>query len=209
MTREVYYTKAGDFEQLDQFGTVVLMRDQRRFDLAIEPGVGVPSGRAARVKILPNGQVQGVDFAGKIVTDFKLATIPLFVFDNPARLASDDGVFFVPTPYSGAPQRVELPMHAQIGVHQHKLALSNGEPDALFARLVALCKSKKRLVEIVTQPRINIGRIRQISDEPAAPLLTDDFNPPAIQTPAEPDADANSDVYLEPEVETIPAPEKN
>ncbi|MDO5309805.1 MAG: hypothetical protein Q4G03_10015 [Planctomycetia bacterium] len=152
MTNQVYYTKAGDFEQIDQFGSVALLRHGTRYNLAFEPSAIRPSGRAMRLKILPCGRVQGLDAHAQAVVDFNLGDIPLFYFENAARLASEDGVFFVPTPYSGAPQRVDLKLHSKTGVRQHKLCLSNGKPDLVFERIVTLCKSKRRLVEILTQP---------------------------------------------------------
>ena len=122
--------------------------------LSIEPGKVAPTGNSYRVRILKNGQIQGVDMADRIVTDVWVGTIPLFVFDNPALLQSDDGVLFTPTPHSGQPQRVELGPGSKVGVRQHKLLPSNGKPEEIFARIVVLCKSKKRLVEILTQPRL-------------------------------------------------------
>lgn len=151
-TGDVFYTKAGDFEPFE--GGAALVRGDRLFVATIEPGPGVPSGRAERTRVLKNGQIQGVDAAGKRVVDFNIGTISLYLFDNPARLASVDGVFFVPTAKSGEPRRAKLPPNAEIGVESGRLLLSNGRPDEIFARVVALCKSKKRLVEILTQPRL-------------------------------------------------------
>jgi flagellar basal body rod protein FlgG len=103
---------------------------------------------------LKNGQIQGVDATGKRVVNFNAGTFSLVTFENPARLASVDGVFFVPTAESGEPRPVKLPPNASIGVESGQLLLSNGRPDEIFARIVVLCKSKKRLVEILTQPRL-------------------------------------------------------
>lgn len=151
-TGDVFYTKAGDFEPFE--GGAALVRGDRLFVATIESGPGVPSGRAERTRVLKNGQIQGVDAAGKRVVDFNIGTFSLYLFDNPARLASVDGVFFVPTAESGEPRQAKLPPNAEIGVESGRLLLSNGRPDEIFARVVALCKSKKRLVEILTQPRL-------------------------------------------------------
>lgn len=151
-TGDVFYTKAGDFEPFE--GGSALVRGDRIFVATIEPGSGAPSGRAERTRILKNGQIQGVDATGKRVTDFNLGTFSLYLFNNPARLASVDGVFFVPTAESGEPRPAKLPANAQVGVESGRLLLSNGRPDEIFARIVVLCKSKKRLVEILTQPRL-------------------------------------------------------
>ncbi|MBQ2789272.1 MAG: hypothetical protein IJE97_06510, partial [Thermoguttaceae bacterium] len=94
-TGDVFYTKAGDFEPFE--GGAALVRGDRVFVATIEPGPGTPSGRAERTRILKNGQIQGVDATGKRVVDFNVGTYSLYLFDNPARLASVDGVFFVPT----------------------------------------------------------------------------------------------------------------
>lgn len=151
-TGDVFYTKAGDFEPFE--GGAALVRGDRVFVATVEPGPGTPSGRAERTRILPNGQIQGVDATGKRVIDFNVGTFSLYLFDNPARLASVDGVFFVPTAESGEPRPAKLPANAQVGVESGRLLLSNGRPDEIFARIVVLCKSKKRLVEILTQPRL-------------------------------------------------------
>lgn len=151
-TGDVFYTKAGDFEPFE--GGAALVRGDRVFVATIEPGPGTPSGRAERIRILKNGQIQGVDANGKRVVDFNVGTFSLYLFDNPARLASVDGVFFVPTTESGEPRPAKLPTNAQVGVESGRLLLSNGRPDEIFARIVVLCKSKKRLVEILTQPRL-------------------------------------------------------
>ncbi|MBQ7110340.1 MAG: hypothetical protein IJO06_03875, partial [Thermoguttaceae bacterium] len=152
-TGDVFYTKAGDFEPFE--GGAALVRGDRIFVATIEPGPGTPSsGNAERTRILPNGQIQGVDATGKRVVAPNLGTFSLYLFDNPARLASVDGVFFVPTAESGAPRPAKLPANAEIGVESGRLLLSNGRPDEIFARIVVLCKSKKRLVEILTQPRL-------------------------------------------------------
>ncbi|MBR4104545.1 MAG: hypothetical protein IKK39_10850, partial [Thermoguttaceae bacterium] len=151
-TGDVFYTKAGDFEPFE--GGAALVRGDRVFVATVEPGPGTPSGRAERTRILKNGQIQGVDATGKRVVDFNIGTFSLYLFDNPARLASVDGVFFVPTTESGEPRPAKLPANAQVGVESGRLLLSNGRPDEIFARIVVLCKSKKRLVEILTQPRL-------------------------------------------------------
>lgn len=151
-TGDVFYTKAGDFEPFE--GGAALVRGDRVFVASIESGPGTPSGRAERTRILKNGQIQGVDANGKRVIDFNVGTFSLYLFDNPARLASVDGVFFVPTAESGEPRPAKLPANAQVGVESGRLLLSNGRPDEIFARIVVLCKSKKRLVEILTQPRL-------------------------------------------------------
>ncbi len=151
-TGDVFYTKAGDFEPFE--GGAALVRGDRVFVATVEPGPGTPSGRAERIRILKNGQIQGVDATGKRVVDFNVGTFSLYLFDNPARLASVDGVFFVPTAESGEPRPAKLPANAQVGVESGRLLLSNGRPDEIFARIVVLCKSKKRLVEILTQPRL-------------------------------------------------------
>ncbi len=150
-TGDVFYTKAGDFEPFE--GGAALVRGDRVFVATVEPGPGTPSGRAERTRILKNGQIQGVDATGKRVVDFNVGTFSLYLFDNPARLASVDGVFFVPTAESGEPRPAKLPANAEIGVESGRLLFSNGRPDEIFARIVVLCKSKKRLVEILTQPR--------------------------------------------------------
>lgn len=151
-TGDVFYTKAGDFEPFE--GGAALVRGDRVFVATIEPGPGTPSGRAERIRILKNGQIQGVDANGKRVIDFNVGTFSLYLFDNPARLASVDGVFFVPTAESGEPRSAKLPPNSEIGVESGRLLLSNGRPDEIFARIVVLCKSKIRLVEILTQPRL-------------------------------------------------------
>lgn len=151
-TGDVFYTKAGDFEPFE--GGAALVRGDRVFVATVEPGPGTPSGRAERTRILKNGQIQGVDATGKRVVDFNVGTFSLYLFDNPARLASVDGVFFVPTAESGEPRPAKLPANAEVGVESGRLLLSNGRPDEIFARIVVLCKSKKRLVEILTQPRL-------------------------------------------------------
>ncbi len=151
-TGDVFYTKAGDFEPIE--GGAALVRGDRVFVATVEPGPGTPSGRAERIRILKNGQIQGVDATGKRVVDFNIGTFSLYLFNNPARLASVDGVFFVPTAESGEPRPAKLPANAQVGVESGRLLLSNSRPDEIFARIVVLCKSKKRLVEILTQPRL-------------------------------------------------------
>ncbi|MBQ5790091.1 MAG: hypothetical protein IIW01_07355 [Thermoguttaceae bacterium] len=151
-TGDVFYTKAGDFEPFE--GGAALVRGDRIFVAAVEPGPNALNGRAERIRILKNGQIQGVDATGKRVVNFNAGTFSLFTFDNPARLASADGVFFVPTAESGEPRPAKLPANAEIGVESGRLLLSNGRPDEIFARIVVLCKSKKRLVEILTQPRL-------------------------------------------------------
>ena len=150
-TNETFYTKAGDFEQVDADGSVALMRDDALYALSIQVGRVMPSGRAKRVKILMNGQIQGVEFDGKIVTDFNLGTIPLFVFANPSRLASHDGVLFTPTPLSGEPQRADLTPATKFGVTQHKFVLSNGAPEKILERIVTLCRSKAKFLELLGQ----------------------------------------------------------
>lgn len=151
-TGDVFYTKAGDFEPFE--GGAALVRGDRIFVAAVEPGPNALNGRAERIRILKNGQIQGVDATGKRVVNFNAGTFSLVTFENPARLASVDGVFFVPTAESGEPRPVKLPPNASIGVESGQLLLSNGRPDEIFARIVVLCKSKKRLVEILTQPRL-------------------------------------------------------
>ncbi len=156
LTGQTYYTKAGDFEQIDSTNLLspALVRDDCNYLLSIEPSPIVPTGRSERIRILKNGQIQGVNSTGKIVTDVKLGTVALFMFDNPARLNSDDGVFFVPTPQSGEPKPTQLLAGTKIGVTQNKVLASNGQPAEIFARIVTLCKSKKRLVEILSQPTL-------------------------------------------------------
>ena len=150
LSGESFFTKAGDFETIDSTGSVALLRDERRYALVIEEGRVAPTGRAMRIKVLKDGRLQGVDATGNLVTDVHLGQIPLFMFQNQSRLDSRDGVFFTPTPFSGPPQRAILNPSAKTGVTQRRLALSNGKPEELFARLVVLCKSKARLAEIVT-----------------------------------------------------------
>jgi len=151
---QVYYTKAGDFEPTNVPGAVVLTRGTLRYSLATEasPSPRV-SGRAERVRIEKNGRIKGVDVADKLVVDPDLGSVLLFTFDNPSRLDSEDGVFFTPTDRSGVPRLVKLPPNSKTGVAQRKLVLSNGRAEDIFERIVVLCKSKKRLVEIATQPR--------------------------------------------------------
>lgn len=151
-TGDVFYTKAGDFEPFE--GGAALVRGDRVFVASVEPGPNASNGRAERIRILKNGQIQGVDATGKRIIAFNIGTFSLYLFDNPARLASVDGVFFVPTAESGEPRPAKLPPNAEIGVESGRLLLSNGRPDEIFARIVVLCKSKKRLVEILTQPRL-------------------------------------------------------
>ncbi|MBP3558431.1 MAG: hypothetical protein J6K20_12130 [Thermoguttaceae bacterium] len=151
-TGDVFYTKAGDFEPFE--GGAALVRGDQIFVATVEPGPNASTRRAERTRILKNGQIQGVDANGKRVIDFNIGTISLYLFDNPARLASVDGVFFVPTAESGEPRPAKLPPNAEIGVESGRLLLSNGRPDEIFARIAVLCKSKKRLVEILTQPRL-------------------------------------------------------
>ena len=150
LSGETFYTKAGDFETTDSTGSVALLRDERRYALVIEEGRVAPTGRAMRIKVLKDGRLQGVDASGKLVTDVNLGQIPLFIFQNQSRLDSQDGVFFTPTPFSGAPQRALLTPGVKVGVTQHRLALSNGKPEELLARLIVLCKSKARLAELVS-----------------------------------------------------------
>ncbi len=175
-TGDVFYTKAGDFELVD--GAPALIRDvwtgeeifevgeseedggspvveERTFVLTVEPGPGVPSGRAERARVLTDGKIQGVDASGKRVVDVNLGKIALYMFDNPGRLESADGVFFVPSERSGKPRLAKLPPNSPVGVQSGRLTLSNGRPDEILARIVVLCKSKKRLVEILTQPRLS------------------------------------------------------
>lgn len=177
-TGTVFYTKAGDFELVD--GAPALIREDwsgwevgangavlesggvgaefdgaRTFFLTVEPSPIVPSGRAARSRVLTDGKIQGVDASGKLVVDVNLGKISLYLFDNPSRLASADGVFFVPTERSGEPRLAKLPPNSPVGVQSGRLTLSNGRPDEIWARIVVLCKSKRRLVEILTQPRLN------------------------------------------------------
>ncbi|MGN0931019.1 MAG: hypothetical protein ACI4NP_04850 [Thermoguttaceae bacterium] len=150
-TNATFYTKAGNFEQVAADGSVALLRDGAVYALSIQVGRVMPSGRAKRVKVLKNGQIQGVEYDGKIVTDFNLGTIPLFVFANPSRLASHDGVLFTPTPLSGEPQRADLTPATKFGVAQHKLALSNGAPEKILERIVILCRSKAKFLELLGQ----------------------------------------------------------
>ena len=159
LTEEVFYTKAGDFEQLDSSGYIVLLRDEKRYALMVEEGTVRPTGNARRIKVLVDGTIQGVAADGKLVTDVNLGKIPIFVFQNATRLESADGVFFTPTPYSGVPQRVKLNLASKTGVNQHKLALSNGAPEALLARLRVLCKSKARLIELVSHSAVKPGDV--------------------------------------------------
>ncbi|MBR5758351.1 MAG: hypothetical protein IKX88_07125 [Thermoguttaceae bacterium] len=156
LTHEIYYTKAGDFEQIDplNFLSPALVRDDRTFMLSVEPGRVVPTGRAERIRVRKNGAVQGTDAAGKLVTDVNVANVPLFIFENPARLHSEDGVFFTPTPFSGEPRQVKLPSGTKTGVTSGKVLPSNGAPEEIFARIVVLCKTKKRFFEILSQPRL-------------------------------------------------------
>lgn len=151
-TGDVFYTKAGDFEPFE--GGAALVRGDQIFVATVEPGPNASTRRGERIRILKNGQIQGVDASGKRVVDFNVGTFSLYLFDNPARLASVDGVFFVPTAESGEPRPAKLPANAEVGVDSGRLLLSNGRPDEIFARIAILCKSKKRLVEILTQPRL-------------------------------------------------------
>ena len=155
-TGEPFYTKAGDFEQIDpmNLASAALVRDGRTYLLTLEPGKVVPTGRAERIRVKEDGQVQGTDAAGRLVTDVNLANIPLFLFDNPARLQSADGVLFTPTPFSGEPRQVKLLPGSKGVLMPGKVMLSNGKPEEIFARISTLCKSKKRLVEILSQPRL-------------------------------------------------------
>lgn len=154
LSGESFYTKAGDFEQVDATGSMALLREERRYALVIEEGRVAPTGRAMRIKVLKDGTIQGVDASGRLVTDVNLGQIPLFMFQNPARMDSRDGVFFTPTPYSGPPQRASLNIGTTIGVNQHSLTLSNGRPEELLARIRVLCKSKARLFELVAHTTI-------------------------------------------------------
>ena len=151
---ECYYTKAGDFEQFDPHGFMApaLIRGDQTFVLTVEPGKVVPTGRAERIRVRKDGQVQERT-CPKTRYCVHLGNA-LFVFDNPARLYSEDGVFFAPTPYSGEPKQAKLNAGTKIGVTSGKVLLSNGKPEEIFARIVVLCKSKKRLVEILSQPRL-------------------------------------------------------
>ncbi len=169
-TGEDFYTKAGDFEQSIETGEVALFREERVFTLDVEPGLVAPTGRARRVKVLKDGRIQGVDESARLVTDVNLGQIALYTFGNSGRLKSVDGVLFVPTPYSGAPTKVKLPAVSKVGVTQHKLALSNGAPEEIFAQLVALCKSKSRLVELLSQPKLrpDVNTANSQSSRPVA-----------------------------------------
>lgn len=153
---DVYYTKAGDFEQLDQLNLLSpgLIRDEKTYLLTVEPGKVAPTGNSGRIKVLKNGKVQGMDPEGKYVTDVDLGLVPLFVFENAARLRSEDGVFFTPTPASGQPRQTRLLPSTKAGVVSGKVLLSNGEPEKIFDRIVTLCASKKNLVNIISQPRL-------------------------------------------------------
>ncbi|MBP5623127.1 MAG: hypothetical protein J6X44_14060, partial [Thermoguttaceae bacterium] len=156
LTREIYYTKAGDFEQVDplNFLSPALVRDDRIYELNLNPGKVVPTGRAERIRVQKNGAVQGTDAAGRLVTDVNVANVPLFTFENPARLQSEDGVFFTPTPFSGEPRQAKLLPGTKIGVTSGKVLPSNGTPEEIFARIVVLCKTKKRFFEILSQPSL-------------------------------------------------------
>lgn len=207
LSGETFYTKAGDFEATDSTGSVALLRDERRYALVIEEGRVAPTGRAMRIKILKDGRIQGVDASGKLVTDVNLGQIPLFIFQNQSRLDSRDGVFFTPTPFSGAPQRAILTPGVKIGVTQHRLALSNGKPEELFARLVVLCKSKARLVELVTgESRPNEVAASSGAELPRGiAVAADAAENGAVQT-----AETRGEPPIEPspvsEPETIPTP---
>lgn len=156
LSGEVFYTKAGDFEQINPLDILspALVREESVYNLSLMPGKVNPTGNAERVKILKNGIVQGTKADGKLVTDVELAIVPLFVFDNPARLESEDGVLFKPTQSSGEPRQSELSRATKIGVNAGKILPSNGKPEEIFARIVVLCKSKKRLAEIYSQPTL-------------------------------------------------------
>lgn len=151
---EVYYTKAGDFEQLDPMNLLSpgLVRDEKTYVLSLEPGKINPTGNSHRIKVNKNGRVQGLGANGVSVTDVDLAKVLLFTFDNPSRLASEDGVFFTPTQFSGDPIPANLLGGSKLGVTNGKVLPSNGKPEEIFARIKALCKSKKRLLEIISQP---------------------------------------------------------
>ncbi len=155
-TGEVFYTKAGDFEQIDPMNLLspALVREDRAYLLSLEPGKVNPTGNSARIKVKKNGQVQGTAANGIGITDVDLATVALFTFENAARLASEDGVFFTPTQYSGEPTQVRLLPGTQLGVTNGKVLPSNGKPEEIFTRIAVLCKSKKRLVEILSQPSV-------------------------------------------------------
>ena len=114
---------------------VALVRDGRTYLLTIEPGKVVPTGRAERIRVKEDGQVQGTDAAGRLVTDVNLANIPLFLFDNPARLQSADGVLFTPTPFSGEPRQVKIMPGSKGVIMPGKVMLSNGKPEEIFARI--------------------------------------------------------------------------
>ena len=205
LSGESYFTKAGDFESTDATGSVALLRDERRYALVIEEGRVAPTGRAMRIKVLKDGRLQGVDASGKIVTDVNLGQIPLFMFQNQSRLDSKDGVFFTPTPFSGPPQRAILNPGSKTGVTQRRLALSNGKPEELLARIVVLCKSKARLAELVTSaPSSQIaesptssGGVRGIAaandvEEIAAPKSVVK-EPPFLSPPSVSDATASEE----------------
>ena len=178
-TNATFYTKAGDFEQVADDGSVALLRDGAVYALSIQVGRVAPSGRAKRVKILKNGQIQGVEYDGKIVTDFNLGAIPLFVFANPSRLASHDGVFFTPTPLSGEPQRADLTPATKFGVVQHKLALSNGAPEKILERIVTLCRSKAKFMELLGQNVPSVESDAQTADS-SAPHVDASISPDLI-----------------------------
>ena len=160
-TGQEFFTQAGDFEKTAPDSPVMLLRAGRQFALEKDPAQVVPTGNSVRRKVLKNGVIQGTDASGRLVTDVNLGVIHLYSFLNPERLDSEDGVFFTPTPFSGEPQRVKLLPHSPTGVTQYKIALSNGKPEEILARVVTLCKSKRRLVEILTQPSVPLPQ-----DEP-------------------------------------------
>lgn len=196
MTGENYFTKAGDFELLDATGAISLLREGRRYALAVEEGRGVPSGRATRVKILKDGRIQGTDASGKIITDVNLGQIPLFMFQNPARLDSKDGVLFTPTPYSGVPQRASLLPGTTVGATQRRLALSNGNPEEILKRVVVLCKSKARLLELFTGRDASAKGIDAENDVPVDSISN-------VPTRLEPAFPAREDST---ELEIVPTP---
>ena len=228
LSGESFFTKAGDFETIDATGSVALLRDERRYALVIEEGRVAPTGRAMRIKVLKDGRLQGVDATGKIVTDFNLGQIPLFMFQNQSRLDSRDGVFFTPTPFSGPPLRAILNPSAKTGVTQRRLALSNGKPEELFARLVVLCKSKARLAELVTgetrptSPKSSavsneargIAAASDVEDVPTSPndVKTPPFLKPSSASDAKTELETNADDFTIPEVDdddlVIELPEK-
>ncbi len=194
-----YYTQAGNFEKTAPEIPVMLLREGRQFELAKDPPHVVPTGNTVRYRVRKDGVVQGTDASGRIVTDVHLGAIHVFTFLNPERLDSVDGVFFTPTPFSGEPQRVKLLPATKTGVTQYKLALSNGKPEEILARIVTLCKTKRRLVELLSQPSVPLPK-----DEVPAPAPSEKTPPsqPPFLDPQEnfnlnQDSEEELDLFLE------------